>query len=129
MSRILIAEDEPRIASFVEKGLRANGFTTAVVGDGRTALDQAAAGDFDLLVLDLGLPGMDGFAVLRRLRARPEPPPGDHPDRARRGARTPSPGSRAAPTTTWPSRSASRSCSARVRLRLRDDRHGRGRRC
>ncbi len=69
MSRILIAEDEPRIAAFIEKGLRANGFATTVVGDGRSALAQARAGEFDLLVLDIGLPGIDGFAVLRALRA------------------------------------------------------------
>ncbi|SDD10900.1 DNA-binding response regulator, OmpR family, contains REC and winged-helix (wHTH) domain [Geodermatophilus telluris] len=69
MSRVLIAEDEPRIAAFVEKGLRANGFATAVVGDGLTALDRARSGEFDLVVLDIGLPLLDGFAVLRALRA------------------------------------------------------------
>jgi len=68
VSRILIAEDEERIASFLDKGLRANGFVTAVVSDGITALDYAATAGFDLLVLDIGLPGMDGFTVLRRLR-------------------------------------------------------------
>ena len=69
MSRILIAEDEPRIASFVEKGLRANGFATSVVADGRTALAAARGGEFDLLVLDIGLPQLDGFSVLRTLRS------------------------------------------------------------
>ncbi|MEQ4723037.1 response regulator transcription factor [Nonomuraea sp. B19D2] len=68
MNRILIAEDEARIASFVEKGLRANGFVTAVVGDGIAAYDLACAGGFDLLILDIGLPLSDGFTVLRRLR-------------------------------------------------------------
>lgn len=68
MSRILIAEDEQRIASFVERGLRSAGFAATTVGDGVTALDYAMTGDFDLLVLDIGLPGMDGFTVLRRLR-------------------------------------------------------------
>jgi DNA-binding response OmpR family regulator len=68
MSRILIAEDEPRIASFLEKGLRANGFTTTVTGNGDDALDLAASGDFDLLILDVGLPGRDGFSVLQELR-------------------------------------------------------------
>jgi DNA-binding response OmpR family regulator len=68
VSRILVAEDEDRIASFVEKGLRANGFTPTVVADGATALGHALSGDFDLLVLDIGLPIMDGFTVLRRLR-------------------------------------------------------------
>ncbi|TMR10128.1 response regulator transcription factor [Nonomuraea turkmeniaca] len=68
MNRILIAEDEARIASFVEKGLRTNGFVTAVVGDGVAAYDLACAGGFDLLILDIGLPLSDGFTVLRRLR-------------------------------------------------------------
>jgi two-component system, OmpR family, copper resistance phosphate regulon response regulator CusR len=68
MSRILIAEDEQRIASFIEKGLKANGFTPTVVDDGPSALGHALSGEFDLLVLDIGLPEMDGFTVLRRLR-------------------------------------------------------------
>ena len=75
MSRVLIAEDEPRIASFIEKGLRANGFTTSVAADGGIARAQAASGEFDLLVLDIGLPVMDGFEVLRRLRADRNPIP------------------------------------------------------
>ncbi|MDA3646077.1 response regulator transcription factor [Saccharopolyspora indica] len=70
MSKILIAEDETRIAAFIEKGLRANGFTTTVVGDGDTAQDYLLTGDFDLVVLDLGLPGKDGFSVLRAVRAQ-----------------------------------------------------------
>ena len=69
MSRILVAEDEPRIASFVEKGLAANGFAVTVVGDGPSARDYAMTCGFDLLVLDIGLPGLDGFSVLRSLRA------------------------------------------------------------
>ncbi|GGR16571.1 response regulator transcription factor [Streptomyces roseolus] len=68
MNRVLIAEDEERIASFVEKGLRANGFTTSVAADGDTALARALTGGFDLMVLDIGLPGRDGFTVLRELR-------------------------------------------------------------
>jgi two-component system copper resistance phosphate regulon response regulator CusR len=68
VKRILIAEDEARIASFVAKGLRSAGFTPTVVSDGLSAFDHASTGEFDLLVLDIGLPGMDGFAVLRRLR-------------------------------------------------------------
>jgi two-component system, OmpR family, copper resistance phosphate regulon response regulator CusR len=69
MSRILLAEDEVRISSFVEKGLRAAGFTTVVATTGPDALEHALTGGFDLLVLDIGLPGFDGFEVLRRLRA------------------------------------------------------------
>ncbi|ASU84213.1 DNA-binding response regulator [Nocardiopsis gilva YIM 90087] len=68
MSRILIAEDEERISSFVRKGLTANGFATTVVTTGRDAVDYALTGDFDLMVLDLGLPDQDGFTVLRSLR-------------------------------------------------------------
>ena len=68
MNRILIAEDEERIASFIEKGLRANGFTTTVAADGHQAIALARSGDFDLLILDLGLPGRDGTDVLRELR-------------------------------------------------------------
>jgi len=70
MKRILIAEDEPRIASFLEKGLKANGFTTSVATDGHDALFMARSGEFDLLVLDLGLPGKDGMDVLADLRAK-----------------------------------------------------------
>lgn len=69
MNRILVAEDEERIASFIEKGLRANGFRSETVADGNDAVAFARTGDFDLMVLDIGLPGLDGFSVLRRLRA------------------------------------------------------------
>ncbi|MET9864227.1 response regulator transcription factor [Streptomyces smyrnaeus] len=68
MTRVLIVEDEERIAAFVEKGLRASGFTTAVAADGDTAYDYAHTGGFDLVILDIGLPGRDGFTVLRQLR-------------------------------------------------------------
>jgi DNA-binding response OmpR family regulator len=68
MSRILIAEDEPRLASFLEKGLRAQGFATTVVSDGTAASAIARDEEFDLLVLDLGLPGKPGADVLRDMR-------------------------------------------------------------
>jgi len=75
VSRVLIIEDEARIASFVEKGLRANGLTPTAVGDGLSGLDYVLTGEFDLVVLDIGLPDMDGFTVLRRIRqARSEVP-------------------------------------------------------
>ncbi len=70
MSKILIAEDEPRIASFVQKGLRANGFTTAIATDAQEALNMVLGGDFDLLLLDLGLPIKDGLTVLEELRGQ-----------------------------------------------------------
>ena len=69
MSSILVVEDEARISTFVEKGLTAAGYTTTVVTDGRSALDYLATGSFDLVLLDVGLPGLDGFEVLRRFRA------------------------------------------------------------
>lgn len=68
MSRILIAEDEARLASFLEKGLRGSGFITTVVSDGPSVNEVANDDDFDLLILDLGLPGKDGLDVLRDLR-------------------------------------------------------------
>jgi len=69
VNRILIAEDEARLASFLEKGLRASGFTTTTVGDGLSAQALASDDDFDLLILDLSLPRKDGLEVLRDLRA------------------------------------------------------------
>ncbi len=69
MSTILIAEDEPRISSMLEKGLRGAGFDPVTKNDGREALHSALGGSFDLMLLDVGLPSMDGFEVLRRLRA------------------------------------------------------------
>jgi two-component system, OmpR family, copper resistance phosphate regulon response regulator CusR len=70
VNRILIAEDEARLASFLEKGLKANGYVTTTVVDGPTAIAVARDDDFDLLILDLGLPGLDGMTVLRTLRAQ-----------------------------------------------------------
>jgi DNA-binding response OmpR family regulator len=70
MARILIAEDEPRIATFLEKGLRANGYTTLTIDDGRLVAPTARDEDFDLVILDLGLPGLDGLDALRDLRTR-----------------------------------------------------------
>lgn len=70
MTGILIVEDEPRIASFIAKGLRSSGYAPMTVGDGRSALEVALAGDVDLVILDIGLPDMDGFEVLDRLRAQ-----------------------------------------------------------
>jgi two-component system response regulator QseB len=72
MKRILIAEDEPGMASFLEKGLSSRGYATKVVSDGDGAIAIASDEDFDLLVLDLGLPDTDGLSVLRQLRRRGE---------------------------------------------------------
>jgi DNA-binding response OmpR family regulator len=70
VSRILIAEDQVRIAAFVEKGLRAAGFSPTVATDGQVALDLARSESFDLVILDLGMPERDGFEILRELRKR-----------------------------------------------------------
>ena len=72
MARILIAEDEPRIATFLEKGLRSNGYTTVTVDDGRHVVSLARDGDFDLVVLDIGLPGLGGLEALAAVRRRGE---------------------------------------------------------
>lgn len=72
MNRILIAEDEPRIAAFIEKGLRSHGFTTSVAVDAKSATDMANGSTFDLLILDLGLPGKDGLEILEELRGQGE---------------------------------------------------------
>ena len=73
MSRILVAEDEARIASFVEKGLHAAGFAVTVVADGPGALAEAQTGQFDLMILDVGLPALDGFEILQTLRGEGNP--------------------------------------------------------
>jgi two-component system, OmpR family, copper resistance phosphate regulon response regulator CusR len=68
VARILIAEDDPRIAAAIEKALRANGFTTFVADNGEMAQSLSMTGEFDLLILDMGLPEQDGFHVLQELR-------------------------------------------------------------
>lgn len=68
MSRVLIVEDEERIASFVAKGLRANGLSSVVVSTGEQGLASLRRESFDLVILDVGLPGIDGFEVLSELR-------------------------------------------------------------
>lgn len=72
MSRILVADDEVRIVSFVEKGLRAHGYVTMGVHDGEQAARLARDADFDLLILDIGLPRLDGYEVLEQVRGRGE---------------------------------------------------------
>jgi len=67
--RILVVEDEPKVARFVERGLREEHFNVEVARDGEDGLHRALETDFDLVVLDVMLPGRDGFSVLRELRA------------------------------------------------------------
>ena len=70
VSRILIAEDDPLIGSFLEKGLRAHGFSTFLASDGERAQRLSLTDEFDLLILDMGLPEREGLHVLQELRAR-----------------------------------------------------------
>lgn len=72
MSRILIAEDEPRIAAFLQEGLERKGFSTKVVEDGIAAIAWGKTEEFEVLILDLGLPGKSGVAVIEALRQRGE---------------------------------------------------------
>lgn len=68
MSRILIVEDEPSIALALEEEMLHEGYETEVLGDGHTAVERGGAGAFDLILLDVMLPGRDGFEVCRALR-------------------------------------------------------------
>lgn len=70
MSTILVIEDEQRIASFIAKGLRAAGFTPRTTGSGEEGIFMAVEEGVDLIVLDVGLPDIDGFEVLERLRGQ-----------------------------------------------------------
>jgi DNA-binding response OmpR family regulator len=70
LARILIAEDDPLIASFLERGLRANGYSTFLADDGEQAQRLGLTDDFDLMILDMGLPMREGFHVLQELRSR-----------------------------------------------------------
>ena len=70
MSSILIVEDESRIVAFLTKGLKAAGFTTHTTAAGREAVELALQTSFDLIILDVGLPDIDGFEVLQRLRGQ-----------------------------------------------------------
>lgn len=72
MTRILVVDDEPHIVSLVTRGLHADGYETVSCDDGQAGLDRALMGDIDLLILDVGLPTIDGFEVLRSLRASGE---------------------------------------------------------
>jgi two-component system copper resistance phosphate regulon response regulator CusR len=66
--RILVIEDEPKIATFLHKGLTENGFVVDAVGNGHEGLHQASTGTYDLIILDVMLPDLDGWSVLQSLR-------------------------------------------------------------
>lgn len=70
MSTILIIEDEARIAGFIAKGLKAAGFTSHQTASGSEGASLAVHGNFDLVILDIGLPDIDGFEVLEQIRGQ-----------------------------------------------------------
>lgn len=74
MSRILLVEDEEKLARFVELELTHEGYALDKAADGRTGLDMAEKGDYDLVLLDLMLPALNGMEVLRRLRKTSQVP-------------------------------------------------------
>jgi two-component system copper resistance phosphate regulon response regulator CusR len=73
--RFLIVEDEKRIADFLSRGLESAGYAVDTAPDGRTAIEMVHATDYDLIILDLMLPDMDGLQVLERIRNRKVNPP------------------------------------------------------
>lgn len=73
--RILVVEDERRIADFLSRGLESAGYAVDMAGNGSTALDLVHTTEYDLIILDLGLPDMDGLQVLHKIRNRKISPP------------------------------------------------------
>ncbi len=73
--RILVIEDEPTIIEFLRTGLAYEGYQVAIAPDGRTGFDLAINETFDLIILDLMLPDMDGFEICRKLRDRGDETP------------------------------------------------------
>src|SRR4051812_47312458 len=67
--RVLVVEDEVKLASLIRKGLKEDGLLADVAIKGEDAVWMAAAAPYDIVVLDINLPGIDGFETLRRLRA------------------------------------------------------------
>ena len=70
MSQILVIEDEPRIASFIEKGLKSEGYAVILSETADDGINWATQMSFDLIILDLGLPDLDGLDVLQTLRGQ-----------------------------------------------------------
>jgi DNA-binding response OmpR family regulator len=67
--RILVVEDDPRMASLLSRALRETGYAVDVVADGNDAVEQASLGNYDLMILDILLPGLDGFSVCSAVRS------------------------------------------------------------
>jgi two-component system KDP operon response regulator KdpE len=74
-ARLLVVDDEPQIREFIARALTAAGYAIDFAGSGKEGLSQATAGDYDLVILDLVMPDMDGREILARLRH-------DRPDQA-----------------------------------------------
>lgn len=72
--KILVVEDEPRAAAYLRQGLSENGYVVEVASSGTDGLHAAATGDHDLIILDVMLPGVDGYAVLSALRISKQTP-------------------------------------------------------
>ena len=72
--RVLVVEDDEEIAQVLQRSLRLEGYEVRIAGDGEAALDQSAAFNPDLVILDLGLPKLDGIEVARRLRSTDDVP-------------------------------------------------------
>jgi two-component system, OmpR family, response regulator MprA len=72
--RVLVVEDDDEIAQVLQRSLRLDGYDVRIAGDGEAALDQSAAFNPDLVILDLGLPKLDGIEVARRLRSADDVP-------------------------------------------------------
>ena len=100
MTRVLLAEDDTSISEPLSRALRREGYQVEVTEDGPTTLGRALSDGIDLILLDIGLPELDGLEVCRRVRAEGQRRPGADPHRPgrrgghRRRASTP------APTTT-----------------------------
>jgi two-component system copper resistance phosphate regulon response regulator CusR len=73
--RFLVVEDEQRIADFLKRGLESAGYAVDTAPDGKTAMDMVHGTDYDLIILDMMLPDMDGLKVLERVRNRKTSPP------------------------------------------------------
>ena len=72
MPTVLVVDDEPKIAQLARDYLEHAGFSVLLAGDGNSAVQSTSVRNPDLVVLDLGLPGIDGLEVMRRLRATPD---------------------------------------------------------